>query len=446
MFLWRKQHFPHFLYTMDGAEFACIAAAGMLCAMRFFHHFADGAQNVGCGRLVLALEVETDGYVCSSPRISWKGRCFVTDARSPADAPVTLPIGLCVYGIAYTCGFAGRGTPRANPNALDAKGFLDLAAQLGLAAIELPFSYIHPQEDEAALRAYIEEAEARGLRVVSAGLPIETEPFRHHLALCQRLGIKTVRCVLSTILCGDRRPIGGLEGWQRHLDQKIAILKEIAPIAEDAGVRIGVENHQDATSADLVYLCQSVNSPNVGVTLDTGNPLAVGEDPVIFARTILPYLVHVHLKDYRMTPTPEGYRIFHCAIGAGVVDYPALFELFRTKEGLVCNIEMAALGERHIRLLTDEYWAGHVSRPVADVLPVLRMRDCAEVDVEWRTAWELEQDSIMASWEMERLVQSVANMQHVAAGGKLEGFRKPASTSTEYKSVTTLSEWGIGNR
>jgi sugar phosphate isomerase/epimerase len=354
-----------------------------------------------------------------------------------------VPVGLCVYGIAYTAGFAGRGSPRANPRPLDASGFLDLAAKLGLRAIEVPFGYIHPQEDEAALRAYVTGAQERGLRVVSAGLAIEVEPFRRHLAICRRLGITTVRCVLSSVLCGDRRPIGGLAGWQCQLDQKIAILKELAPIAEDAGVRIGVENHQDATSADLVYLCQAVNSPNVGVTLDTGNPLAVAEDPVIFARTILPYLVHVHLKDYRMTPSSEGYRIFHCAIGAGVVDYPALFELFRTKDDLVCNIEMAALGERHIRLLTDDYWAGHTQRPVADVLPVLQMRDHAEVDVEWRTAWELKQDSLMASWEMERLVESVANMQHVAAGEGLDAYRKAVPTAAEYKSVTTLSEWGI---
>jgi sugar phosphate isomerase/epimerase len=364
----------------------------------------------------------------------------VTDARrTPAD----VPIGLCVYGIAYTAGFVGRGTPRANPHPLDAIGFLELATKLGLSAIEVPFGYIDTQEEEAALHRYVDEANERGLRVVSAGLPIEVEPFKRHLAVCQRLGIKTVRCVLSGVLCGDRRPIGGLEGWQRLLDEKIAILQELAPIAEETGVRIGVENHQDATSADLVYLCQAVGSANVGVTLDTGNPLAVAEDPVVFARTILPYLVHVHLKDYRMTPTPEGYRIFHCAIGAGVVDYPALFDLFCTKDDLVCNIEMAALGERHIRLLTDEYWAGFTQRPIADELPVLRMRDAGEVDVEWRTAWELEQDSIMAAWEMERLVESVANMQQVATGEGMASYRKSAPKASEYKSITTMSEWGI---
>ncbi len=364
----------------------------------------------------------------------------MTDARRSA---ADVPIGLCVYGIAYTAGFAGRGTPRANPQPLDAMGFLELAAKLRLSAVEVPFAYIHPQEDEGALREYVDEAAVRGLRVVSAGLPIEVEPFRQHLARCRRLGITTVRCVLSSVLCGDRRPIGGLAGWQQHLAQKIAILQEIAPLAEDAGVRVGVENHQDATSADLVYLCETVNSPNIGITLDTGNPLAVGEEPVTFARTILPHLVHVHLKDYRMTPTPDGYRIFHCAIGAGVVDYPALFEMFRTKDDLVCNIEMAALGERHIRLLTEEYWAGLGPRDVSALLPVLRMRDHAEQDVEWRTAWELEQDSIMAAWEMERLVESVANMEQVVAGENLDAFRKSIATAGDYKSVTTLSEWGI---
>jgi hypothetical protein len=163
-----------------------------------------------------------------------KGNLLVTDDQPSA----RLPIGLCVYGVAYLAGFMGRGTPRANPHPLDAIGILELAEKLGLSAVELPFGYIHPQEDEAALKAYCDRANKMGLRIISAGLPIEVEPFRRHLALCQRLGITTVRCVLSSVLCGDRRPIGGLEGWQRHLEEKIAILKEIAPLAEEAGVRI----------------------------------------------------------------------------------------------------------------------------------------------------------------------------------------------------------------
>jgi len=227
------------------------------------------------------------------------------------------------------------------------------------------------------------------------------------------LGAKVVRCVLSDILCGDRRPMGGFDGWQRHLDQMVQQIKVIAPMAADLDLKIGIENHQDATSADLIRVCEEVGSPHVGITLDTGNPLAVAEDPVIFAERILPYLVHVHLKDYRMAATPSGYRLFHCAIGAGVVDFAALFRLFRTKREVLAHIEMAALGERHIRILEEEYWTGLGDRPISEVLPVLRLARNAETDVEWRTPWETGDEAILPTWEMQRLEESVARIGQV---------------------------------
>ncbi|CAN5821877.1 sugar phosphate isomerase/epimerase [soil metagenome] len=328
--------------------------------------------------------------------------------------PTRIPIGLCVYGIAYTAGFMGNGTPRANPKPLTAHQFLDLAAQLGLSSVETHLGYISAQEDEAALLAFRDRAQELGLQFVSAGPKIDVDAFRQHLPVAAKLGVKTVRCVISGILCGDRRPLGGLEGWQRHLAETAQKLKTIAPQAEDLGIRIGIENHQDATSADLIWLCEEVGSPNVGVVLDTGNPLAVAEDPVLFAERILPYLVHVHLKDYRMVSTESGYRLFHCAIGAGVVDFPALFRLFDTKPTVLRHIEMAALGERHIRILEPEYWAGlDPERRMSDMLPVLRRWRTCETEAEWQTPWETGNEAILPTWEMERLNESIDRMRQV---------------------------------
>lgn len=328
-----------------------------------------------------------------------------------------IPIGLCIFGIAYTAGFTGNWQERTDGKPLSPTEFLELAARLGLSSVEAPPRYIDTNEDERALAAFVERAQELGLDFVFAGPRIELEPFRKAFPQAKLLGAKAIRCVISGVLCGDRRPIGGLEGWQRHLDATIQTLKEIAPMAEDHGIRIGIENHQDATSADLIRLCEEVGSPNVGITLDTGNPLAVGEDPVIFAEKILPYLVHVHLKDYRMAATEEGYRLFHCPIGSGVVDFPALFRLFKTKPDVRTHIEMAALGERHIRILSDEYWANlDPERKMADMLPVLRRWQNAEVDVEWRTPWETGDEAILPQWEMERLLESVDNMRRVVTG------------------------------
>lgn len=321
-----------------------------------------------------------------------------------------IPIGLCVYGIAYTAGYVGAGTPRANPNPLAPNDFLDLAAQLGLTSIELDFGFISRQEEESALFAFREQAKKLGLQIVSAGPKIDTAAFAHHLPLAAKMGAKVVRCCISSILCGDRRPLGGLEGWQRHLAATAEQLKQIAPLAEQLGIRIGVENHQDATSEDLLWLCSEVDSANVGITLDAGNPLAVAEDPIEFAQRIFPRLVHVHLKDYRMVRSDAGYRLFHCPIGAGVVDFSALFQMCASKPELLFHIEMAALGERHIRILEDAYWEGYSPRQVKSVLPVLRrLRDC-ETDVEWRTPWETGDEAILVGWEMQRLQESVENI------------------------------------
>ncbi len=337
----------------------------------------------------------------------------------PVQADSTrLPIGLCIFGIAYNAGYTGNWSVRTDGKPLRSRDFLDLAVRYGLSSVEAPPEYFAPGVKKEDLIALREEAKARNLGIVVDGPRIDPDAFRPCLEQAALLGTTVVRCVLSGLLCGDRRPMGGLDGWQRHLDQMIQHLKTIVPIAADLGLKIGVENHQDATSADLIRLCEEVGSPNVGVTLDTGNPLAVAEDPVIFAERILPYLVHVHLKDYRMTATPSGYRLFHCPIGAGVVDFAALFRLFRTKPEVATHIEMAALGERHIRILEDDYWAGLGDRPISEVLPVLRLASTAETDVEWRTPWETGDEAILPAWEMQRLEESIDRMRAVVTNIK----------------------------
>lgn len=330
-----------------------------------------------------------------------------------------LPIGLCAYALPYSIGFVGRGTARAMPNPLGGPELLDLAQRLDLCGVEIPAEMAGkidalPAPDH--LREFRAEAEARGLALTLATPPLDADALIAQLECGAQLGARVVRTMLSSVLCGDRGPVGGLDGWRRLLEERIQILKSVAPVAEALDIRIGVENHQDATADELVYLCEAVNSTHVGVTLDTGNPLAVADDPIRFARTILPHLVHVHLKDYRVTSTPQGYRLFHCPIGAGVVDFRTLFGMFRrhaeqTGFPLGMNLEMAMLGERHIRILEDDYWAGHEPRAISHALYAFQLREEAEQDADWRTPWDLGEDVGVSIWELERLAQSVENMR-----------------------------------
>jgi len=318
-----------------------------------------------------------------------------------------LPIGLCVYAIPYLFGVGGAD---ANPDPLGYFGFMELAARLGLSAVEIPPLAAGPEKDAPTPEAIRDRAGELGLQVVAAGRRVRRETLSEDIDFASAIGAGVLRCTLSGVLCGDRGKVGGLAGWRDLLGETLTVLKELAPMAEDRGIHLGMENHQDATSWDLVRLCEESGSPNVGVTLDTGNALAVCEDVLEFAERVLPHVVNVHLKDYRMFGTPSGFRLVHCPIGSGVVDFAALFRLLEDKPDAARNIEMASEHERHIRLLDDDYWSGHEPRDVRSVVPVLRLWREREEAGDWQTPREKGEFDKLTAWEMARLEESVRLM------------------------------------
>ena len=46
---------------------------------------------------------------------------------------------------------------------------------------------------------------------------------------------------------------------------------------------------------------------------------------------------------------------------------------------------------------------------------MLQLMRTAEVDVEWRTPWEMGNEAILPTWEMQRLEESVARMGSMLA-------------------------------
>lgn len=119
----------------------------------------------------------------------------------------------------------------------------------------------------------------------------------------------------------------------------IDALKQIAPLAEDAGVILTVENFPGAGSAFVTaddYLQAKREVPSLKLTYDNGNA-ASGEDPVESFEKCRDDVVHTHFKDWYISDTPkEGYRqmlngkYFQPAlIGEGDIDTPACWNAMR---------------------------------------------------------------------------------------------------------------------
>jgi sugar phosphate isomerase/epimerase len=311
-------------------------------------------------------------------------------------------IGLAVYGTTFGMGI----DPASKRPAITPKQLLNKAKSLGLEGVELPASLIKGS-DATSVANYAHES---GLFITLETAGYDPHKLANAIDLCVRLGANTLRTIVrGANIGGDRRPLAGR--WQPFLHEILAGLKETTIIAEQAGVNLALENHQDLTSEELLWLCESIASPSFGITLDTGSTLATAEEPVDFARRVAPYVKNIHVKDYQIYMCEEGYRLVRCPLGQGVVDFPTLFEIFSaTCPQVTMSIELGALQARLVRAFADDYWPDYPPRSAAQFAHVLRfVLHNARPSGDWRTPLELNEpvEAIIA-YEDEQLEASLA--------------------------------------
>src|SRR5262245_47551918 len=286
-------------------------------------------------------------------------------------------IGLNPYGFTHAVGLQAVGTPRANPAGTGLRGFISIARDVDAQCLEFDGRWLAPlsNDDLAALAIELPDVP----RLCSYWLQhTPGETLDEAIRATRAIGGTTIRMHLTPVLEGARAKQG--PKWQQMLDHARTTLNRESPKAADAGLDVAIENHQDLGSEELLAFAEEAGS-NVGIALDTGNPFAVAEDPVAFARRVAPRIIHVHLKDYVSQFTPEGFRLIRCAIGDGCVPLTeiadAIFRLkaeatrsvevpvasaFRRKDvidaPLTASIEVGALDVRHVRVFAPDWWEG----------------------------------------------------------------------------------------
>jgi sugar phosphate isomerase/epimerase len=298
----------------------------------------------------------------------------------------------------------------------DAYGLMGRAAAAGLRGVEFPPDRCLPGVSPTDLERARAAAAERGLGLVVDGGVIDEEELRRWIPQAAGLGASVLRVIVSRVLGGNRREMGG--GWRAHLERAVAALKAVRPLAEERAVTIAVENHQDITSEELLWLCDEVGGDRIGITLDTGSTLAVAEEPLEFARKVRPLVRNVHLKDYKIYLSPTGYRLSTCGIGEGIVDFPAFFSLFADQPDLPMSIELGARQARHVELWEPDWWTDYPPRTIAELLPLLKMvlPQARSAEADYRIPHERGEDAeALRAYELAEFERSVAYLKRMTA-------------------------------
>ena len=112
----------------------------------------------------------------------------------------------------------------------------------------------------------------------------------------------------------------------------VEMFKKAIKVAEDAGVKMAVENHIDFTGDEILQLLSEVDSPNFGLNFDTGNFLRLLDDPIKAMKKLAPYVMATHVKDLmpdkNYSPT-DWYFFAGVPVGEGLIDNQALAVLLQ---------------------------------------------------------------------------------------------------------------------
>jgi 3-oxoisoapionate decarboxylase len=232
--------------------------------------------------------------------------------------------------------------------------------------------------DDASLGELRREAADKGVKLVLGSWSIcpTSKTFKRdwgtaeeHLAtgirMAKALGSPAFRVVLGNQ--EDRRSEGGIAA---RIADTVAVLKKCRPLAEDAGVRIAVENHAgDMSSRELAGLVADAGGGVVGVNFDSGNACWTLEDPVRALEHLAPHVATTSLRDTMIWNTPEagespaagdkpgGVTCQWTAMGEGCTDLVAFFDLFeKACPGVTVHIETISGFARSFPLYDREFW------------------------------------------------------------------------------------------
>ena len=200
----------------------------------------------------------------------------------------------------------------------------------------------------------------------------DNDRFEREMIAAREAGATLIRTVC---LSGRRyENFQSLEAFERFKDPSIASLQLAEPVARKHRVRLAVENHKDWRAAELAHILKHLDSEWVGVNLDFGNNIALMEEPMEVARTLLPWLMTTHVKDMGVAEYADGFLLSEVALGEGFVDLSGIFDLCRQQvKDVHFNLEMITRDPLKIPCLTDNYWATFTDVSPKDLAKTMRM-------------------------------------------------------------------------
>jgi len=210
------------------------------------------------------------------------------------------------------------GYPPEHP--LRAEGLIEFAARLGLKVVQIADNMPLDAISQERLSKIRDLSQERGIAIEVGTRGITLGHLRRCLKLARFFDSPILRVVVDT---SDHHP---------SPSEVVQLISRVVPHLEDNRVVLAIENHDRFKCRQLVQILEQVNSPWVGICLDTVNSFGALEGPDVVVDTLAPWVVNLHLKDFtvRRAVHMMGFSVEGCPAGEGQLDIPWLLSTMRT--------------------------------------------------------------------------------------------------------------------
>jgi sugar phosphate isomerase/epimerase len=287
-------------------------------------------------------------------------------AQRLSAAPPKVPMGLVIHSYGFR---SRKPAPPEYPPVATPLDFLAEAARVGAAGVQTNLAA--KGSDPKAIREY---AERHGLFVEgSLSLPktdADTARFAAELEASKAAGAAVVR----TVCMPGRRyeTFDSLEQFKSFANESWRALRRAEPVAARQKVTLAVENHKDWRTDEMLGWLTKLSSEWVRACLDTGNSVALLEDPLATAEALAPFVATTHLKDMGVAESADGFLLSEVPFGDGFLDLPKIVSVVRAANPRVrLNLEMITRDPLRVPCLTAKYWATLPAVPAKELAAAL---------------------------------------------------------------------------
>ncbi|HKI70760.1 MAG TPA: sugar phosphate isomerase/epimerase family protein [Verrucomicrobiae bacterium] len=287
-----------------------------------------------------------------------------------ADGTKRKRLGVCTYSYNLHWKAAREGNPKARFH--DPIEFLEYCHQLGAGGVQVAIG----RRDAGYTTSLRTRAEALGMYLEGESSLPKQEPdvarFDAEIHAAKEAGAEVVR----TALLGGRRyeTFDSAEAFRQFAEQSWKSLTLAEPVARRHGIKLAVENHKDWRAPELVDILKRINSDYVGSCVDTGNNIALLEDPMESVEALAPFAFSTHLKDMAVQEYEDGFLLSEVPLGDGFLDLEKIIALLRNANPKIqFNLEMITRDPLKIPCLSPKYWATMKTVPARDLATTLAM-------------------------------------------------------------------------